>query len=123
MKKPTDTEKQERKRIRQLSKRQNADEARFHPGYQSSEHLWQILVKLPTDYEPYGQLERENFRDCSCGCRWYREMAGRAGLDWGVCTNPTSPRVGLLTSSIRAARSLNKTHARRILKPPKVRMR
>lgn len=67
------------------------------PGRQSHEQLWQITIKLPTDYEPYGQMDRENFGDCSCGCRWYHLLAGRRGEDWGVCANPASQRVGLLT--------------------------
>jgi len=97
MKKSTPAEKEERLRIRRLSKRQTAQELRLMPGRQTHEQLWQITIKLPTDYEPYGQMARENFGDCSCGCRWYHMLAGRRGEDWGVCANPTSPRAGLLT--------------------------
>jgi hypothetical protein len=35
--------------------------------------------------------------DCSCGCRYYHELAGIAGQDWGVCWNRKSPRAGKLT--------------------------
>ena len=35
--------------------------------------------------------------DCSCGCKHYVTLAGALGADWGVCTNPWSPRAGLLT--------------------------
>jgi len=35
--------------------------------------------------------------DCSCGCRHYVPLEGKEGADWGVCTNPRSPRAGLLT--------------------------
>jgi hypothetical protein len=64
------------------------------PG--SHEQLWQIAVRLPTDFEPYGQRKRENFSDCSCSCRWFLPLVAMP-LDWGVCANPASPRVALLT--------------------------
>ena len=35
--------------------------------------------------------------DCSHGCRWFHRLAGNAGLNYGVCTNPRSHRAGLLT--------------------------
>ena len=35
--------------------------------------------------------------DCSCGCIHFHPLDGRAGMDWGVCTCPASPRAGLLT--------------------------
>jgi hypothetical protein len=63
------------------------------PG--SHEQLWQIVSKLPTDFEPWGQREGD-FGDCSCGCRWFFPLVVMP-LDWGVCANPASPRVGLLT--------------------------
>ena len=59
-----------------------------------------IMVTLPSDFAPWGLASREDdgYRcDCSCGCRWYRELAGDLGDDWGVCTKLTSPRRGLLT--------------------------
>ena len=66
-------------------------------------HLWAVCIRLPADYEPYGYRKRDNgeegtwHADCSTGCRWYVELAGKFGLDWGVCTNPRSHRCGLLT--------------------------
>jgi hypothetical protein len=64
------------------------------PG--SHEQLWQIAIKLPTDFEPYGQRKRDVVGDCSCNCRWFLALVAMPG-DWGVCANPASPRVGLLT--------------------------
>jgi hypothetical protein len=63
------------------------------PG--SHEQLWQIAIKLPTDYEPYGQMKRVS-GDCSCGCLWFHPLV-TFPYDWGVYANPASPRVGLLT--------------------------
>jgi hypothetical protein len=64
------------------------------PG--SHAQLWQIAIKLPTDYEPYGQMKRDSFADCSGGCRWFHPLV-TFPKDWGVCANPASPRAGLLT--------------------------
>ncbi len=66
------------------------------------EQLWEICRKLPQDYAPYGTTDRESGpdgwgADCSCGCRFYILLPGHLGFDWGVCTNPKSHRVGLLT--------------------------
>ena len=58
--------------------------------------LWQIVRRLDTDYEPYGQAERDG-SDCSSGCRYFVKLAGELGNDWGVCSNSESPRGGLLT--------------------------
>jgi hypothetical protein len=74
-----------------------ADELRVMPGYQANEQLDLVLKKLPSDYEPYGDTDRQNSGDCSCGCRWYHLLAGKRGEDWGVCANQASPRSGLLT--------------------------
>ena len=60
------------------------------------EKLWQIVRRLNTDYEPFGKAEREG-ADCSGGCRHFIKLAGDVGNDWGVCSNPESPRAGLLT--------------------------
>jgi hypothetical protein len=60
------------------------------------EQLWQIVVTLPTDVEPWGQREPGVVGDCSCGCRWFQPLVAHP-FDWGVCTNPASPRVALLT--------------------------
>ncbi|HEY3078580.1 MAG TPA: hypothetical protein VGM69_01605 [Chloroflexota bacterium] len=54
-------------------------------------HLHAVCRTLPTDYEPYGFRVRDD-ADCSCGCRWFVPLAGKLGLDWGVCANPLSPR-------------------------------
>lgn len=35
--------------------------------------------------------------DCSAGCRYFMPLEGKHGMDWGVCTEPRSPRAGLLT--------------------------
>ena len=62
--------------------------------------LWTLCRKLPTDFEPYGQRDRDTAdpcADCSCGCRHFLPLEGDLGFDWGVCANPASPRSGLLT--------------------------
>jgi len=66
------------------------------PAKNMHEHLWTLVQQLPGDYEPYGQREREG-SDCSCGCKHFLELAGKLGLDWGVCANSKSARCGLLT--------------------------
>jgi hypothetical protein len=35
--------------------------------------------------------------DCSGGCKSYHTLSGPASLDWGICGNPQSHRVGLFT--------------------------
>jgi hypothetical protein len=57
--------------------------------------LLALMQRLPDDYEPYGKAERE--ADCSCGCVYFYKLAGRLGMDWGVCGNLNSHRAGLLT--------------------------
>ena len=62
--------------------------------------LWTLCRKLPSDFAPYGERDRDTSdpcADCSCGCRHYIPLAGELGNDWGVCANPKSPRAGLLT--------------------------
>ncbi len=71
------------------------------------EILLSITKRLPTDYSDYGgTVERwehpeEFYPDCSSGCRHYRRLVSKQKMfedaDWGVCTNPRSPRAGLLT--------------------------
>ncbi len=63
------------------------------------EHMLSLMVRLPSDFEPYGERSRETdwCPDCSCGCKWFAAIEGRLGSDWGVCANPASPRIGLLT--------------------------
>ena len=60
------------------------------------EHLLSICRCLPSDFEPYGERERDG-ADCSCGCKHFLKLPGKLGMDWGVCANANSPRVGLLT--------------------------
>jgi|ERR1022692_1997445 hypothetical protein len=97
MKENIQSEKRERTRIRRIFKRQSDSEIRVSPGYQTHEQLWQIVSKLPTDFEPYGQIKRETICDCSSGCRLFHILAGSRSRDWGVCANQQSPRAGLLT--------------------------
>lgn len=62
--------------------------------------LLEIVKKLPSDFQPFGERDRdtaEPWQDCSCGCRHFVPLAGELGYDWGVCVNPASPRCGLLT--------------------------
>jgi hypothetical protein len=69
--------------------------------------FWAVLRVLPTDYRDYGgSVERwedpdQDYPDCSVGCRWWAplhdEERDHYDYDWGVCTNPNSPRAGLLT--------------------------
>lgn len=63
------------------------------------QHLLTLMVRLPSDFEPYGERSRDDdfAADCSCGCKWFGKLDGTLGYDWGVCANPASPRVGLLT--------------------------
>jgi hypothetical protein len=67
------------------------------------ENLCKSLKILPTDYEDYGgEVKRWkdpnlNYPDCSSGCRFFAELKGSLGLDWGVCSNPNGPRKGMLT--------------------------
>ena len=63
-----------------------------------SEHdkLWDVCIKKATDFEPYGQAER-NLPDCSCGCKHFVPLSGTVGADWGVCILSNGPRSGLLT--------------------------
>lgn len=97
MKERSASEKRKLTRIHRLWERQEADEIKVNPGYQTHEDLLEVMKKLPTDFEPYGQRVRDVIADCSCGCRWFHILAGRAGHDWGICANPASPRAGLLT--------------------------
>jgi hypothetical protein len=67
------------------------------------ETLFTLLKHLPTDYTDYGgEIERwadvkENYPDCSCGCRYFLPLEGALGSDWGVCGKLGAPRAGLLT--------------------------
>ncbi|NOH03384.1 MAG: hypothetical protein HND47_16185 [Chloroflexi bacterium] len=61
------------------------------------EHLHSICRRLPSDFQPYGERERNGGPDCSVGCKHFLQLPGDLGMDWGVCLNPASPRAGLLT--------------------------
>lgn len=67
-----------------------------HAGDPLHERLHALVKHLPTDFEPYGERERDG-PDCSCGCRWFLPLEGKLGMDWGICANTRSPRAGLLT--------------------------
>lgn len=60
------------------------------------EATWQKCIKLPADYEPYGETERDH-PDCSCGCKHFDPLPGDLGRDWGTCRSPKSHRSGMLT--------------------------
>ena len=74
------------------------------------EALLAQMKTLPTDYTGYGcgAVERwkdgDDYPDCSEGCKFYAELKGSLGYDWGVCTNPASPRSGLLTFEHQAGK-------------------
>lgn len=64
--------------------------------------LLKILPTRPTDYKPWGEVERweepgAEYSDCSSGCKWAVWLRRKGADDWCVCSNPNSPRVGLLT--------------------------
>jgi hypothetical protein len=61
------------------------------------EKLLHIVRKLNTDFEPFGEISRDDQPDCSYGCRHFINLAREVGDDWGICSNQESPRVGLLT--------------------------
>ena len=57
------------------------------------------LIRMPSDFKPFGDRDREqNYGpDCSCDCKFFMPLKGDLGNDWGVCINHQSPRKGLLT--------------------------
>ena len=64
--------------------------------------LMHVVVRLPKDYEPYGQVKRwedpnKSYPDCSMGCKYFIELKGELGNDWGICCNKNSHRYSLLT--------------------------
>jgi hypothetical protein len=67
-----------------------------HPDHES---LLALVACLPSDFEPFGERSRDTDwgPDCSRGCRWWLPLHGKLGSDWGVCSNPVSPRRSLLT--------------------------
>lgn len=76
-----------------------AYEARVKEYHVTHEMFLKKTQNLPTDFAPYGTRDRDKdwAPDCSCGCLHFRTLDGLAGGDWGVCSNPKSPRAGLLT--------------------------
>ncbi len=63
------------------------------------EPLHEIVKKLPSDFEPWGERSREEHwgPDCGCGCRWFVPLEPDLQCDWGICYKAQSPRCGLLT--------------------------
>ena len=73
------------------------------------DQLWAVLpalvvatVILLVGYFVAKQIERWvdpelAYPDCSVGCRHFVKLKGPLGADWGVCSNPSAPRFGLLT--------------------------
>lgn len=75
----------------------------------TSDHLHTVARSLPTDYTPWGEVERwsdprEVDGDCSSGCAHALPLPGKLGLDWVVCTRADGPRAGLLTFEHQAGR-------------------
>jgi hypothetical protein len=58
-----------------------------------------VLVKLDSDFQPWGKRSREEDYgpDCSYNCKHFLKLEGYLDKDWGVCKNRHSPRRGLLT--------------------------
>lgn len=63
------------------------------------ELLLKLAKALPTDFVPWGKVNRDEDwePDCSCGCKHFLPLDGKLRFDWGVCANPRSPRAALLT--------------------------
>ena len=89
----------------------------------SDDHRHQALRNackiLPSDYAGYGgdavRWDRDIRvdADCSGGCAWWAALhspeRGERDEDWGVCCNPKSPRMGLLTWEHQAGRDCFQT--------------
>ncbi len=75
----------------------------------SSEQLWHVCQRKPSDFEPYGQRTRLTALDCSCGCKWFHTLSGPASKDWGVCGNPASPAPDSSRLNIRVAQNLSRS--------------
>ena len=66
------------------------------------DYLLEMVKRLPEDYKPFGELERwvnpeKEYPDCSMGCKYFIELKGELGNDWGICCNKNSHRYSLLT--------------------------
>ena len=57
------------------------------------ERLWVVC----RDKAAYEAMTDTKSPDCSVGCKHFHSLTGGEGNDWGVCTEPRSPRAGLLT--------------------------
>jgi hypothetical protein len=72
-----------------------------HMPLRNHEHLFEIAQLMPTDFAPHGErpliLNGVIQPDCSDDCRFFCRLEGGAGIDWGVCLSPQSPRSGRLT--------------------------
>lgn len=65
------------------------------------DELFSSCLIKPNDYLNYGgEVKRwehnRNDPDCSWGCKYFKPLQDE-GCDWGVCTNSSSQRCGLLT--------------------------
>lgn len=64
------------------------------------DQLWKVAPLTRRDYcrmAKRGEVGVDAFgADCSGGCRWFQELDGEAGMDWGVCFNPRSEWSGML---------------------------
>ncbi len=58
--------------------------------------LWKVCREQEA-YRAGTDTEHHEKPDCSCGCKHFHVLEGKRGMDWGVCTEPRSPRAGLLT--------------------------
>jgi hypothetical protein len=47
--------------------------------------LWKVCRDTQA-YEDGPDTKRHELPDCSCGCKWFVELSGKAGMDWGVCS-------------------------------------
>lgn len=56
-----------------------------------------LVVHKNPDFEAGKNIADLHGNDCSCGCVHFHKLDGKEGMDWGVCTEPRSPRSGLLT--------------------------
>jgi hypothetical protein len=59
------------------------------------DHLHSICRHLPSDFQPYGERERDS-SDCSSGYIHFLKPRVKLGPDWRIRINPASPRAGLL---------------------------
>jgi len=60
------------------------------------EQLWKVCRDQQA-YRDGTDTSNHERPDCSSGCRHFHPLEGDAGMDWGVCAEPRSPRAGLLT--------------------------